>query len=166
MTKTILETCDIWDTDYNSDNWESESMTIFATWQLRVTLDSIHNSCDVFKASLYIAFYNGIQYLLSYDIPNNDKSLTEISGKISTQKREWCENAKEGNSKEKSKGSSKLADQRLQREDEHLILLQDVGGDEVEDELVGGQLQRNVGAHQGEMLVGARNLANVRSCHF
>ena len=47
MTKTILETCDIWDTDYNSDNWESEFMTIFATWQLRVTLDSIHNSCDV-----------------------------------------------------------------------------------------------------------------------
>ena len=22
MTKTILQTCDIWDTDYNSDNWE------------------------------------------------------------------------------------------------------------------------------------------------
>ena len=46
-TKTILETCDIWDTDYNSDNWEPEFMTIFVTWQLIVTLDSIRNSCDV-----------------------------------------------------------------------------------------------------------------------
>ena len=25
-------TCDIWDTDYNSDNWEAEYMTIFVTW--------------------------------------------------------------------------------------------------------------------------------------
>ena len=48
MTKTILETCGICDTDYNSDNWESEFMTIFATCQSRVTLDSIRNSCDVF----------------------------------------------------------------------------------------------------------------------
>ena len=47
MTKAILETCDIWDTDYNSDNWEPEFMTIFVTWQLIVTLDSIRNSCDV-----------------------------------------------------------------------------------------------------------------------
>ena len=29
IEKTILETCDIWDTDYNSDNWEPEFMTIF-----------------------------------------------------------------------------------------------------------------------------------------
>ena len=41
-------TCDIWDTDYNYDNWEPEFMTMFVTWQLRVTLDSIRNSCDVF----------------------------------------------------------------------------------------------------------------------
>ena len=34
-----------WD---NSDNWETEFMTIFVAWQLRVTLDSIRNSCDVF----------------------------------------------------------------------------------------------------------------------
>ena len=40
-------TCDIWDTDYNYDNWEPEFMKIFVTWQLRVTLDSIRNSCDV-----------------------------------------------------------------------------------------------------------------------
>ena len=38
--KTVLETCDIWDTDYSSDNWEPEFMTIFGTWQLIVTLDS------------------------------------------------------------------------------------------------------------------------------
>ena len=31
IEKTILETCDIWDTDYNSDNWEPEFMTIFVT---------------------------------------------------------------------------------------------------------------------------------------
>ena len=37
----------ICDTDYNSDNWEPEFMTIFVTWQLIVTLDSIRNSCDV-----------------------------------------------------------------------------------------------------------------------
>ena len=32
----------------NSDNWEPEFMTIFVTWQLRVTLDSIRNSCNIF----------------------------------------------------------------------------------------------------------------------
>ena len=45
---TILQTCDNWDTDYNSYNWEPKFMTIFVTWQLRVTLDSIRNSCDVY----------------------------------------------------------------------------------------------------------------------
>ena len=44
----IPETCDLWDTDNNSDNWEPESMTIFVIWQSIVTLDSIRNSCDVF----------------------------------------------------------------------------------------------------------------------
>ena len=50
IEKTILETCDIWNTDYNSENWEPEFMTIFLTWQLIVTLDvdSIRNSCDVY----------------------------------------------------------------------------------------------------------------------
>ena len=47
IEKTILETCDIWDTGYKSDNWEPEFVTIFFTWQLIVTLDSIRNSCDV-----------------------------------------------------------------------------------------------------------------------
>ena len=45
--KTVLQTCDIWDTGYSSDNWEPEYMTIFGTGHLIVTLDSIRNSCDV-----------------------------------------------------------------------------------------------------------------------
>ena len=45
----IIGTCDIWDTDYNTDNWEPGFMTIFVTWQLIVTLGSIRNSCDVFS---------------------------------------------------------------------------------------------------------------------
>ncbi len=45
----IKEICDIWDTDYNYDNWEIEFLTIFVTWQLRVTVDSIRNSCDVWN---------------------------------------------------------------------------------------------------------------------
>ena len=49
LLRAILETCDIWDTDYNSDNWEPEFMTIFVIWQLIVTLDSIRNSCDVLQ---------------------------------------------------------------------------------------------------------------------
>ena len=53
--KTILQTCDNWDTDYNSYNWEPEFMTIFFTWQSRVTVDSIRNSCDVFV--FFIPFY-------------------------------------------------------------------------------------------------------------
>ena len=43
MTMIIL-----WDIDYNSDNWKPDFMAIFVTWQLRVTLDSICNSCDVY----------------------------------------------------------------------------------------------------------------------
>ena len=43
----IIGICDIWDTDYNTGNWEPGLMTIFVTWQLIVTLDSIRNSCDV-----------------------------------------------------------------------------------------------------------------------
>ena len=43
-----LGTCDIWDTNYNTENWEPGLMKIFVTWQLIVTLDSIRNSCDVY----------------------------------------------------------------------------------------------------------------------
>ena len=53
------ETCDIWDTDNNSDNWEPEIMTIFVIWQLIVTLDSIRNSCDVFlMQALHVAMHH------------------------------------------------------------------------------------------------------------
>ena len=47
----MLDTCGICDTDYKSDNWEPEFMTVFVTWQSRVTLDSIRNSCDVYELS-------------------------------------------------------------------------------------------------------------------
>ena len=43
----ITETCDIWDIDFNSDNWELEFMAVFGTRQLKVTVDRIRNSCDV-----------------------------------------------------------------------------------------------------------------------
>ena len=46
IEKTVLEICDIWDTDFNSDNWEPEFMKIFVTWQLIVTLDSIRGWVD------------------------------------------------------------------------------------------------------------------------
>ena len=42
-TKTILVIWIISDTDFNSDNWEPDFMTICVTCQLRVTLDSICN---------------------------------------------------------------------------------------------------------------------------
>ena len=41
--RTVTKTDDwlvTFETDYNYDNWEPEFMTIFVTWQLRVTLDS------------------------------------------------------------------------------------------------------------------------------
>ena len=51
----IIGTCDIWDTDNNTDNWEPGLMTMFVTWQLIVTLDSIRNSCDVFHHKVSLA---------------------------------------------------------------------------------------------------------------
>ena len=50
--KTILQTCDNWDTDYKFYNWEPEFMTIFVTWQSTVTVDSTRNSCDVLTSFL------------------------------------------------------------------------------------------------------------------
>ena len=68
MTKTIPVTCDIWNTDYISDNWEPEFTTIYGnTWQLRVTLDSICNSCDVLYVYLLqvLTKRHHIYYLIS-----------------------------------------------------------------------------------------------------
>ena len=47
LTMIIPETCCLWDIDYNSDNWEPKFVTLFMTWQFRVSLDRICNSCDV-----------------------------------------------------------------------------------------------------------------------
>ena len=56
-----LDTYDLWHIVYNSDNWEPEFMTVFVNWQLRVTVDSIRNSCDVytkpFKLTKHILNY-------------------------------------------------------------------------------------------------------------
>ena len=64
--KKPLRCCDIWDTDYNTDNWEPEFMTIFVIWQLIVTLDSIRNSCDVFIVCLRLSVYNVQLYISCY----------------------------------------------------------------------------------------------------
>ena len=58
---TILKTCDIWDTYYNSYNWEPEFMTIFVTCQSRMTVDSIRNSWDV----LFTSFWSLISSVLT-----------------------------------------------------------------------------------------------------
>ena len=78
IEKTILETCDIWDTDYNSDNWEPEFMTIFVIWQLIVTLDCIRNSCDVWRVCF--------KTYLIYAVPRISiclKKIDSIIGKTS-----------------------------------------------------------------------------------
>ena len=51
-------TQDNWDTDYNSYNWEPEFMTIFVTWESRVTLDSIRNSCDVLTMQFVVQCFS------------------------------------------------------------------------------------------------------------
>ena len=84
---TILQTCDNWDTDYNSYDWEPEFMTIFVTWQSRVTLDSIRNSCDVFwrrplvGAMLYLIFLaskGALVAIVVYDRPKQWVLITPI----------------------------------------------------------------------------------------
>ena len=81
-TTTTLETCDIWDTDYNFYKWEPEFVTIFVTWQSRVTLDSIRNSCDVYNHSHphflhQIATYNLLKWITSSGV-----WVIRISGQI------------------------------------------------------------------------------------
>ena len=88
------------------------------------------------------------------------QKLCEESTNSSTKKRQGSENAKKGNAKKESKCSSKLTDQRFHREDEHLLLLQDIGGGKVEDELVRGQFHQDGGANPREMLISTGNLAN------
>ena len=75
LQRAILETCDLWDKDKYRDHvkhmtwlvnlceivdisysWEPEFTPIIVTWQLRVTLDSICNYCDVLKPTLPFSF--------------------------------------------------------------------------------------------------------------
>ena len=80
----IIGTWDIWDADYNTDNWEPGLMTIFVTWQLIVTLDSIRNSCDVLWTTLtnhtqtHILHVKNIWVLASKILPNLTKNLKEF----------------------------------------------------------------------------------------
>ena len=65
MKNTTLVTFDIFNTDYKSYNREPESMTIFVTRQLRVTLDSICNSCHVsifYDPNVYEAFLSLLSF--------------------------------------------------------------------------------------------------------
>jgi len=87
--KTILQTCDNWDTDYNSYNWESEFMTIFVTWQSRVTVDSIRNSCDVYMfawktsqltLNVYYQRFRKVFRLHSSDIAQDEKQMWQKQG--------------------------------------------------------------------------------------
>ena len=69
-----LVTCDIWDTYYNADYWEPGFMTIFVTWHLIVTLDSIRNSwwcflrCRCVKLSEWFFVSWFLKFLFCYDI--------------------------------------------------------------------------------------------------
>ena len=59
----------ICDTDYNTDNWEPGLMTIFVTWQLIVTLDSIRNSCDVYqRIQIHCNFTTKIKQIFFLDL--------------------------------------------------------------------------------------------------
>ena len=53
IARTILDTCGIWDTVYNSDNWEPQVITISLAWQLRVAVD------DICNLAMLIHFVNG-----------------------------------------------------------------------------------------------------------
>ena len=85
-------TCDIWDIDYNWDNWEPEFMTLFVTWQLRVTLDSIRNSCDVFLmfwilSSLWLLIH--LFRVMSWHDLTKKKTMTRTNTKTKTKYNDW-----------------------------------------------------------------------------
>ena len=78
----IIGTCDICDTDYNTDNWEPGLMTIFVTWQLIVTMDSICNSCDVllmrtWTKGVFDPIYEGQSWLEIWWKLLRDKAATK-----------------------------------------------------------------------------------------
>ena len=54
----------LWDTDYNIDNWEPIFMKIFVTLKLRVTLESIRNSCDFHNLFTFMTLFIINSFLL------------------------------------------------------------------------------------------------------
>ena len=75
----IIGTCDICDTDYNTDNWEPGLMTIFVTLQLIVTLDSIRNSCDVYqRIQIHCNFITKIKQIFFLDLLSEKDSYVEV----------------------------------------------------------------------------------------
>ena len=77
-TRRSIETCQIWDTVYNSDNWKPEIITTFVTWHSKVTLDSICKSCDiyVFKFEMKLWILAVLQWDLSLYILVSDNLLS------------------------------------------------------------------------------------------
>ena len=75
----IIGTCDIWDTDYNTDNWEPGFMTIFVTFQLIVTLCTI-------KVFLTITSYLVIKGFLDITYLSSHKNYLAIQSYLAIKK--------------------------------------------------------------------------------
>ena len=54
--RPILETCDLWDTDYIDDNWEQQYEQLHCDLWIESDGDSIRNSCDVCISIIYIVY--------------------------------------------------------------------------------------------------------------
>ena len=73
----ITGTCDIWDTDYNTNNWEPGFMTIFVTRQLWVHL-RVHSTAFVILAMFIWRIQEGLCQHIFGDI----SSLFFVQGDI------------------------------------------------------------------------------------
>ena len=56
----------VWNCFIISESWAPELMTIIATWQFRVRLDSIRNSCDFIKKKLLVFLYKSFISFLCF----------------------------------------------------------------------------------------------------
>ena len=65
--KTILETCDIWDIDYNSDNWDPEFMAIFVYLTI---------NCDTGQHSQFLRCF--IMSWFCWHLPRISPTLTSV----------------------------------------------------------------------------------------
>ena len=64
--RTILETCELWDTDFISDNWTfTVTQNIQSDPWIKSDRDSIRNSCDVCIKSLADMSVGGFVNFLS-----------------------------------------------------------------------------------------------------